>query len=97
MSIDFLKQHFFQIFNVRLPWYAYFVLLAHFSIGFRTLFPRFLFCSFFRSSIKKNFEKLGLSQFWLANIICVRIIKLYMYLLERRICFKVVEGASIMR
>ena len=45
-----------------------------FNRSFRTLFPRFLLCSFFRSSTKKNFEKMGLSQFWLANIVCVRII-----------------------
>ena len=69
-----------------------------FNRSFRTLFPRILFCSFFRSSIKKNFEKMGLSQFWLANIVCVRIIEsIYMHLLERPICSKVVEGASIMR
>ena len=69
-----------------------------FNRSFRTLFPRFLLCSFFRSSIKKNFEKMGLSQFWLANIVCVRIIaSIYMHLLERPICSKVVEGASIMR
>ena len=69
-----------------------------FNRSFRTLIPRFLLCSFFRSSIKKIFEKMGLSQFWLANIVCVRIIaSIYMHLLERPICSKVVEGASIMR
>ena len=67
-----------------------------FNRSFRTLFPRFLLCSFFRSSIKKNFEKMGLSQFWLANIVCVRIIASIIFVFIRApYLFQVVDGASI--